>query len=51
MTKGYRGIKGVIIERVESKFDFFVIKLESGLQIIAGPSAFEPEDKAAPAGW
>ncbi|MFP3928662.1 MAG: hypothetical protein ACLFUP_07145 [Desulfobacteraceae bacterium] len=50
MTKGYRAVKGVITERVESKFDFYVIKLENGLQIVAGPSAFEPEDQAAPVG-
>ena len=40
MTKGYKGVKGVVIERTKSKFDFYVLKLENGIHMVAGPSAF-----------
>jgi hypothetical protein len=42
MTKGYKGIKGVIVERTRSTFEFYVIKLENGIHLIAGPTAFVP---------
>lgn len=42
MTKGYRGVQGVIAERPESRFEFYVIRLDNGIHIVAGPSAFEP---------
>jgi hypothetical protein len=41
MTKGYRGVPGVITEKPDSLFEFYVIRLENGINIIAGPSAFE----------
>lgn len=40
MTKGYKGVNGVITEKTDSKFEFYIIKLDNGIQIIAGPSAF-----------
>ena len=40
MTKGYKGVRGVVLERTESEFDFYVLKLDNGIHIIAGPSAF-----------
>lgn len=40
MTKGYKGVKGVIIEGTDSPFEFYVISLENGINIVAGPSAF-----------
>ena len=40
MTKGYMGVKGVIAEKTDSKFEFYIIKLVNGIQIVAGPSAF-----------
>ena len=40
MTKGYKNVKGVIVEILESRLEFYVIKLDNGIQIIAGPSAF-----------
>ena len=43
MTKGYRGVRGVITELPESPFEFYVIRLENGIHIVAGPSAFEAE--------
>ncbi len=43
MTKGYRGVRGVITEKPESGYEFYVIKLENGLHIVAGPSAFHQE--------
>ncbi len=45
MTKGYRGVRGVITERPESMFEFYVIHLENGIRIVAGPSAFEAESE------
>jgi hypothetical protein len=43
MTKGYKDIIGVIIEKLESQFEFYLIILDNGIQIIAGPSAFTIE--------
>jgi hypothetical protein len=40
MTKGYRGAEGTIILKTDSKFELYVISLDSGLRIVAGPSAF-----------
>ena len=40
MTKGYKGVKGVIFEGTDSQFEFYVISLENGINIVAGPSAF-----------
>ena len=45
MTKGYKGIEGVVTERTESRFELYVLKLDNGLHLIAGPSAFIPIDK------
>jgi hypothetical protein len=45
MTKGYQGIKGVIMERTGSEFEFYVVKLENGIHMIAGPSAFIVPEK------
>jgi hypothetical protein len=45
MTKGYRGVRGVITERPDSRFEFYVIRLENGIRIVAGPSAFEAGDR------
>ena len=43
MTKGYKGVKGVIDEITDSDYEFYVVALDNGLNIIAGPSAFVPE--------
>jgi hypothetical protein len=43
MTKGYRGAKGVITEKIKSRFEFYAVELENGINIIVGPSAFEVE--------
>lgn len=43
MTKGYRGVRGVITEKLKSPFEFYLIRLENGIHIVAGPSAFEAE--------
>jgi hypothetical protein len=42
MTKGYKGVKGEIVERTESRLQFYVVKLENGLHLVAGPTAFVP---------
>ena len=47
MTKAYRGIKGVIVERTESRFELYILKLDNGLSLIAGLSAFTPLDKSS----
>jgi hypothetical protein len=47
MTKGYRGMKGVILEKLESRFDFYVVRLENGIHLVAGPTAFIPEEEAS----
>ena len=43
MTKGYKGVKGVIDEITDSDYEFYVVALDNGINIIAGPSAFVPE--------
>jgi len=40
MTKGYKGVKGEVLEKVESLFEFYVVRLQSGIHLVAGPSAF-----------
>jgi len=45
MTKGYRGIEGVVTEKTKSRFDLYILKLDNGLNLIAGPSAFIPLEK------
>ena len=47
MTKGYRGVRGVITDRPDSPFEFYLIQLENGIHIVAGPSAFEAEPSTA----
>jgi hypothetical protein len=43
MTKGYRGIGGVIQENTDSLFELYVILLDNGIRVAAGPSAFVRE--------
>jgi hypothetical protein len=43
MTKGYKGVKGLIAERTESRFEFYIVKLDNGINIVVGPSAFIKE--------
>ena len=47
MTKGYRGVRGVVIERLDSAFEFYVVKLENEIHLVAGPSAFFALDEEA----
>lgn len=43
MTKGYRGSRGIISYRTDSKFEIYVITLTTGMKVAAGPSAFTVE--------
>ena len=45
MTKGYKGIKGVVVARTESSFELYILKLDNGLNLVAGPSAFAVLEK------
>ncbi|MEW6665480.1 MAG: hypothetical protein AB1512_09685 [Thermodesulfobacteriota bacterium] len=47
MTKGYKGVKGTIRGRLESRLEFYIVELENGIHIVVGPSGFEPETKTA----
>jgi len=40
MTKGYKGVKGVIAETMDSRFEFYVVILDNGIHIVVGPTAF-----------
>jgi hypothetical protein len=40
MTKGYRGTTGVVAYPTDSRFNLYVIVLNTGMKIVAGPSAF-----------
>jgi hypothetical protein len=41
MTKGYRGAEGTIVLKTDSEFELYVISLDNGLRIVAGPSSFD----------
>lgn len=45
MTKGYKGVKGTVMEGTESEFEFYILKLDNGIQLVAGPTAFIPLEK------
>ena len=47
MTKSYRGIKGLIVEKTKSRFELYILKLDNGLSLVAGLSAFTPLDKSS----
>jgi hypothetical protein len=40
MTKGYKGIKGVIKEITDSPYELYAVCLDNGINIIVGPSGF-----------
>lgn len=44
MTKGYKGVKGVIMDKTDSRFEFYIVKLENGINMVVGPSAFMTEE-------
>ena len=44
MTKGYKGVKGLIADRTDSQFEFYIVKLDNGIHIVVGPSAFIKEE-------
>jgi hypothetical protein len=46
MTKGYKGIPGVISEKTDSPFEMYIITLDTGIKIVAGPSAFAGEERS-----
>ncbi|UCF57021.1 MAG: hypothetical protein JSW15_00590 [Deltaproteobacteria bacterium] len=46
MTKGYRGVRGVIMDKTLSRFEFYVIKLDNGINIVVGPSGFITEENS-----
>ena len=40
MTKGYKGIRGTLIDKTESEYEFYIIVLQNGIRLVAGPTAF-----------
>jgi hypothetical protein len=46
MIKGYKGIAGVINQKTDSPFELYVLTLDTGVKIVAGPSAFVGEGRA-----
>ncbi len=46
MTKGYKGISGVINQKTDSSFEMYVLTLDTGVSIVAGPSAFVREERS-----
>ncbi len=46
MTKGYRGVKGMIEKKTDSRYGLYVIALENGIRLAAGSSSFEPDKQA-----
>ena len=45
MTKGYKGVGGVIQEKTDSAFELYIISLDNGIRVAAGPSAFTRKEK------
>ena len=45
MTKGYKGVKGIVQETTDSAFSLYVVKLDNGIHMVAGPAAFEVVDQ------
>ena len=45
MTKGYRGVKGVVTDKTKSRFELYILKLDNGLNLVAGPSSFVTLEK------
>jgi hypothetical protein len=46
MTKGYKGVKGTILEKTDSRLAFYVVRLDNGIHLVAGPSSFTMEEAA-----
>ena len=44
MTKGYRGVKGTIEGITDSLYEFYVITLDNGINIVGGPASFVVEE-------
>ncbi len=42
MTKGYKGVRGVIEMKTDSPYEIYIIALENGIRLAAGPSSFVP---------
>ncbi len=42
MTKGYKGVRGIIEEKTDSNYGFYIIKLENGIHLVAGAESFTP---------
>ena len=40
MTRCYNGTKGIVIDKTQSRFELYTLKLDNGVNLIAGPSAF-----------
>jgi|WetSurSiteA1Bulk_404760.scaffolds.fasta_scaffold78537_2 hypothetical protein len=40
ITKGYMDVKGVIAELIDSSYEFYLVRLDNGINIVVGPSAF-----------
>jgi len=40
MTKGYKDMPGVILEKTGSTYNLYVLKLENGIHLVAGASSF-----------
>ena len=47
MTKGYKGVSGRIQEETDSSFPLYVVELDNGIHMVAGPTAFEVVDQSS----
>ena len=45
MTKGYKGVKGIVELVTDSPYELYVIALENKIRLAAGPSSFEPAER------
>ena len=41
MIKGYKGVRGVIREKTDSPYGFYVVTLDNGINIVVGQSSFK----------
>jgi len=45
MTKGYKGTKGTLLGRTGSRYALYLLELDNGIRLVAGPTAFRPMEE------
>lgn len=40
MTKGYKDVRGIITEKTDSPYGFYLVRLDNDINIVVGEEAF-----------